>query len=436
MIDFIKIHDLPVDVENLLNNERLTFPLSNVATTGEVLNRWQPAKYRGLTFKVKGNNARLQFSPHKYFEGGETNFRDFNINNIQDVISEISTVYGFDPQKSFINFIEIGVNVELNVDPNNLINCFVNYRNNPFDRLKTNGKGYGRVCETQQFEIKAYNKGLQNGLNYQLLRFEVKVKKMKFLERYGIHSLTLADLTTPDVYPKFTAMLLDVLNRILIYNPEISPDNFSNPKDRELFIVGRYAEHWQKLENTKRHRQTKRFAELAESDKIKQELHQLISEKCNELTTCNHNSAQAKTQQNNHFNETVEMEDLQQNNLSINGYNVALCIVTGLPMYNQQPGTKYLSSKGVKWYYENEPEIYKNILSPVLTKKWLQKNIDKPNEFYFIEIAHQLRNKDQNPTNNPRNNTKKSYRNIESKGLKLWPMIETVDQEKLKLIYT
>ncbi len=434
MIDFIKIHGLAVDAENLLNNERLTFPLSNVATTGEVLNRWQVSQYRGLTFKVKGNNVRLQFSPHKFFEGGETNFRDFHFNNVRDVISDISTMFEFDPEKSIINFIEIGVNVELNVDPNNVINSFVNYRNNPFDKLKTNGKGYGRVCETQQFEIKVYNKCLQNELNYQLLRFEVKVKRMKFLERYGINSLTLADLATPEVYPKFTTMLTDVFNGILIYDPEINPSSFSNQKERELIINGRYAEYWQKLERTKRYRQQKRFAELAGSDKIKQELHQLISQKCNELTTCTHTSVPAKLQQNNHFHENFEMQDLQQNNLSINGYNVALCIVSGLPLHNQRPGTKYLSPKGVKYYFEHEHEIYDTVLYSVLTKNWLRKNANKPIELYFNEIAHQLRNKDRNPKNNPRNNTKKSFRNIEKKGLKLWPMAELVDPEKMKLI--
>jgi hypothetical protein len=139
-------------------------------------------------------------------------------------------------------------------------------------------------------------------------------------------------------------------------------------------------------------------------------------------------------QRNNRFQELNENEELQRNNLSINSYNVAYCIVTGLQQHNQQHGTKYLSPKGVKWYYENEPVIYNDQLFCLLTKKWLIKNADSSNDIYFIEIAHQIRNHDRNPKNNPRNNTKNSFKNIERKGLKLWPMAEMVDPGKLKLI--
>ena len=434
MIDFVKIHGLAANASKILNKDCLTFPLSNIATTGEVLNRWQVAQYNGLTFKVKGNNVRLEFSPHKYFEGGKTNFRDFHLNDIQDVISEISTTFEFDPEKSVLNFIEIGVNVRTDVDPNKIINCFVCYKNLPFKLLDVNGKGKGMICNSQQFDIKIYNKGLQFGLDYYLLRFEVKVKRMKFLEQYGIISLTLADLANVDNYPKFKMLLLEVANGILMYDPEITPDKFKNQKERELFIEGRYAKYWQNLERTKRHRLMKRFAEMAGSDNIKNKLRHLILEKCNELTTCRKNTAIKKVQRNNRFQESDKKKKLQRNNLSINCYNVAYCIVTGLRQHNQQPGAKYLSPKSIQWYIENEPETYENKLKILLTKKWLDKHHGEPIENHFTEISHQIRNRDRNPMNNPRNNTKKSFRNIERKGLKLWTMAEMVDPEKLKLI--
>ena len=434
MIDFIKIHSLAVNAEKLLNNERLTFPLSNIAYTGEVLNRWQPAQYRGLTFKVKGNIVQLKFSPHKYFEGGKTNFRDFQLKNIQDVIFELSATFEFDPEKSVLNFIEIGVNVKTDIDPNKLIDCFICYKNIPFEHLKVKNKGYGRICSTQQFDIKVYNKSLQNDLEYHLLRFEVKVKRMRFLERYGIKSLTIADLTKLNIYTNLKTMILDVFNGILMYNPEITRENFKNQKDRELFIEGRSAKYWQTLERTKRHRQIKRFAELAESDKIKKELYKLISEKCNELTTCTNDATSSKLQQNNRFYESVKNEDLQQNNLSINCYNVVQCPVTGLTFKNQKKNSINLSPQSVKWYFENEPKTYRNILLPFLTKKWLIKNAASPNEIYFTEIAHQIRNKKQNPKNNPRNNTKNSFNKIELKGLKLWQTIDLIDPGKKKYL--
>lgn len=434
MIDFIKIHGLAANASKILKNGCLTFPLSNIATTGEVLNRWQVAQCNGLTFKVKGNNVRLEFSPHKFFEGGKTNFRDFHVTDIQDVIAEISETFEFDPEKSGLNFIEIGVNVRTDIDPNKIINCLVAYKNLPFKLLDINGKGRGVICNSQQFDIKIYNKGLQFGLNYYLLRFEVKVKRMKFLEQYGIKSLTLAGLANIDNYPKFKMLLLEVVNGILMYNPEITPDKFKNQKERELFIEGRYAQYWQNLERTKRHRLMKRFTEMSGSDNIKNKLYRLILEKCNELTTCNKNTVNEKMQRNNRFQETNKRKELQRNNLPIKCYSVAYCIVTGLQQHNQRPGTKYLSPKSIQWYYENEPETYKKTLECMLTKKWQEKHRGEPIETRFAEIAHQIRNKDRNPKNNPRNNTKKSFRNIERKGLKLFPMAELVAPGKLKLI--
>ncbi len=122
----------------------------------------------------------------------------------------------------------------------------------------------------------------------------------------------------------------------------------------------------------------------------------------------------------------VKMESAQLKN--------RYCIVTGLQIHNQRPGTKYLSVKGVKWYYENEPETYKNKLEILLTQKWLKKHRGEPRENNFMEIAHQIRNSDRNPHNNPRNNTMKRLRNLESKGQKLFAMSEMVDPKKLELI--
>ena len=128
MIDFTKINNLPVAPEKLLNNSLLTFPYSNVSTTGELLNRWQVAQYKALTFKIKGDNSKLLFSPHKYKQGG-TNWQDFNLFDIQETIYELSETFQFDPEKANINFIEIAVNISIAEDPTKLIDCFVIYRN-------------------------------------------------------------------------------------------------------------------------------------------------------------------------------------------------------------------------------------------------------------------------------------------------------------------
>ncbi len=434
MIDFIKIHRLAVKAEKLLNNERLIFPLSIIEKTGEVLNRPQIAYYNGLQFIVKGENSGLKGSLHKYWFNG-MNWQDFYLNQIQEAIKELVNKFEFQPENSDLNFVEIGLNIPVWCDPTEIIKGTIIYKHKSFEPLPVEGKGFGRVCRTSQFDIKIYNKSLQYNLSQHLLRFEIKVKRMELLapdrgkKKEQKFSLTLADLCKLETYNRLLNLLLSVLNDILFYDAN-TPDTTTNPKDHDLFIQGRYPEYWNIMPRSTKNRKIKRFKELTGGEKIKSELKKLIIEKWNELTTL-----QTTTPERiNHFAETANCDKTERINTTIQSQFVPQCIVTGLQIYNQRKGTKYLSDKSIQWYYENEPETYKNELEILLTQKWLNKHRSEPMKNYFAEIYHQIRNRDRNPKNNPRNNTKKSYINIARKGFKLWPMAEMVKKEKLELV--
>ena len=448
MIDFIKIHALPVDAEKVLNNDLLTFPLSNVATTGEVLNRPQTAEYRGLKISVRpGGQVSLRGSLHKCWEDG-TNYKDFTLNDIKHVVRELAKTFEFDPAKAVINFVEIGVNIPLDYCPSDLIRTTVMYRNTPFLPLRVDGKGSGKVCETQRFDLKIYDKSLQYSLPGHLLRYEVKIKRTEFFRTYGINALVLADLTKQDIYPQFLKILTDILNGILFYDPQIDPDKITNPKDRELFIEGRYPEYWKNLPRQRKNEKIKRFSELAGSGKIKSELTEKIKTKWNELTTFSHRPGIGKPDklttlhidpetenpgQVNHFPGTVKKGKTGQINPKVTCYFVR-CPITNLPLTHQKQGSKYLTSSGINWYRKNEPETYQNKLKTVLTEKWETKHQGDPVNVWVDEIAHQIRNKYFNPGNNPRNNTKRNFENLENKGLKLFSTWELLAPEKKKLI--
>jgi hypothetical protein len=434
MIDFIKIYNLPVKPEKLLNNCLLTFPLSNVANTGEVLNRAQIAYYNGLQFIVKGENSGLKGSLHKYWHN-LTNWQDFYLNQVQEAIKELTNKFEFEPENSVANFVEIGLNIPVWCNPTELIKMLVIYKNKPFEPLPVEGKGFGRVCKTSQFDIKIYNKSLQYNLPHHLLRVEIKVKRMEFLapdrgkKKIEKFRLTLADLCKPELYERFLTLILSVLNDILFFDANIA-DTTTNINDHDLFMQGRYSDFWNNMPRSTKNRKIKRFKELAGGEKIKLELKKLIIEKWNELTTL-----QAVTPERiNRNSETANCGKMERINTTINSQFVPRCIVTGLQIHNQRPETKNLTPKGVRWYFENKPEMYKNELEILLTQKWLIKHRSEPMEVFFNEIAHQIRNRKQNPKNNTRNNTKKSFRNIEKKGLKLFPTMDLVNPAKLKFL--
>ncbi len=435
MIDFTKINDLPVTPEKLLNNGLLTFPHSNVSTAGELLNRWQVAQYKALTFKIKGDNSKLLFSPHKYKQSG-TNWQDFNLFDIQETIKDLSETFEFDPEKAYINFIEVGLNIPLDEDPTNLINRLVIYRNTSFEKMRVTGKGYGKVAQTENFDLKFYNKSLQNSLPFHLLRLEAKIKKMRFLEGYGIKGLTLANLTKPDIYPKFKTMLLDLLSGILIYNPGIDPVKTANTNDRELLKLGQFADYWQQLDRRRKNEKLIRFSELAGTDEIKENLKCLISDKWELLSNPDKYTTFEYETKPDKYTTFQNEPNSSGNDLSgqihptINSVNVRTCIVTCLPIRNQRPGTKYISPKGVRWYYDNDPETYEKRLKPLLTDKWLILHCGDPMKIYFEEIYHQIRNR----SLDPKHNFKRDYENLERKGLKLFPTLDFLPPDKLRLL--
>lgn len=391
---------MPVEVEMILNNDLLTFPLSNIATTGEILRRPQTAEYKGMKISIRpGGIVSIRGSLHKLREGG-TNYKDFTLNDIREIVRKLTETFEFDPEQTFINFVEVGINLPLNYSPSDLIKTAVMYRNAPFETLRTDGKGFGKVCETQRFDIKIYDKSLQYGLPEHLLRFEVKVKRTEFLKKYGINNLTLADLTRSDFYPAFLQILLDTLDEVLFYDPNLKPQEIETQKDRELVLQGRYPEFWKTLPRTTKKRKLERFIELTGGTTIKSEIATLIKQKWNKLTDCTSQLEDEKTEQINHLQKGNEKIKTEQINTKVNGYSVPACPITDLQMHNQKSGSKYLTTLGIKWYQVNDNETYSKILLSILTEKWKSKHENAPEKIWIGEIAHQIRNKFYNPGNN------------------------------------
>lgn len=386
MIDYIKILSLPLAAEKVLSNERLTFPYSNIATTGEVLNRAQVAHFRQMQFVVRGENVSMKGSLHKYFEGG-TNFGDFTLIDVQIAIVELAEMFDFNPEKTHINFIEIGVNIPLEYDPSKLIRCLVLYRNKSFEPLQVKGKGYGRQCDTQNFTIKIYNKSLQYNLPHHLLRFEVKVKRMEFLKRYDITNLTLADLTRLETYPAFIKMLLDIHSGILLYDPDVNAEKISNRRDRELILQGRYSEYWQNIPRQKKSKLLKRFRQLA-GDKMQKDTACKISNKFDELIKKGDNlttfSDEVKTTQRGQFNPTI------------NSYS-RTCLITAINISMQKSNSQLLSNTGLRLLQINDPEKFDEIRRRFLPRRGVSGLHTKFEGDEINHISKQIRNEFYNP---------------------------------------
>src|SRR5690606_8981295 len=116
------------------------------------------------------------------------------------------------------------------------------------------------------------------------------------------------------------------------------------------------------------------------------------------------------------------------------GYLVSSCIVTNLAIKHPVSGKRYLKRSDIKTYYLQDRETYTEKLESLLTQKWKIQHAKEPLQTWFDEIAHKIRCKLSNTRRNPINNTRNSYKNIEKKGLKLWPTEILADRAKLELI--
>ena len=80
-----------------------------------------------------------------------------------------------------------------------------------------------------------------------------------------------------------------------------------------------------------------------------------------------------------------------------------ICIVTGLDISMQKPTSRFLNRNGLKNIYENDPELYNQLLSE-LPPRWKHKPLD----LQFDKIAHHIRDR----FFNKRNYTKRAIEKL------------------------
>lgn len=425
MIDWFKIVIYNLESgKQVWNNNVLIFKSEEKRRFNDEIKEKRVKTFNGLTFTLFNERLEITGSLHKFFNNGIHNANDFSFMSCIRVILELESIFALDLKECFIVNLEFGLNVIPIESVKDILVWLKFHEHNEFRYFPglqfAKIAGSFSVCgKINRYKtIKAYAKGLEpfGGKLYEdpnTLRIEIQSHQSKFINKLGIN--TLADLLDTTVYIRLGNVIQREWEKVLLIDKTI-PDH--NKKIKQYQNV----DFWEKCLNEHRNKfsnQKRNYFNLLKNypKNVHSKIQFLLKTKLETFKEEIENGA---------ISNYVSMEFPQLKN--------QYCIVTGLQIHNQRPGTKYLSPKSIRWYYENEPETYKNELEILLTQKWLNKHNDEPIENNFTEICHQIRNKDRNPKNNPRNNTKRSFRNIENKGLKLWPMIEFVDPLKLKLI--
>lgn len=201
MIDGVKLECNTPPTE-WQNNTNIAFRGVVDMQTGEQPNKELYAVNNGLYFSIKeGKNAPLcsvRGSIATYYNEGKNNAFDFNIEQMSKALDLIKKNFSITATETTLHGFEFGVNVELPTEVKSLLECIKSYKGYPPEHLTDKKTAYGIKFKFQQYEIKIYDKGYQTtGKKSHLMRFEISVKRMAWVQTLGIKKLSdIANATT------------------------------------------------------------------------------------------------------------------------------------------------------------------------------------------------------------------------------------------------
>jgi len=292
MIDGVKI-DIPyLSGDEWLSNNLLDFHALTSASTGELLGNTLIASYKNLRFIITQSTkdeavkyCSVRGSLHKYFNNGHHNSNDFTFSNLQTVLAELHEIFNIDPKRSILRNIEFGVNIHTPITVKEILKNLVITGNHTFGILKIDNKNIGKKIEKHDTSIKIYNKGLQYKKQVDnLLRFEVAVKKMRYLKTYGI--IMLSDLQSTSKIEPLIDVLLKCWCDIIYYDKKVNWKHLTEFERKKLLYYAT-PRNWVDFNKKQRYRAKIHFTELMSKHSTsasRVEIQILIAEKWKYLT--------------------------------------------------------------------------------------------------------------------------------------------------------
>ncbi len=247
MIDGIKIYDLKTDPDQLLQNPYLAEYWNTTVHNSDGTYKYGLAEYFGLKFQLKHGKVRLQGSVHKYRNAGRHNYNDFSAVDVAEVVRELSERFEIDTATTLLNNVEFGVNVVLPFGVHIVLDNLIVFKGEPFIKVVEEGMSYYQ-CKRTHFIIKIYDKGKQYNVPDNVLRFEIKVMRMQYLETKGmtkgIKLRYLSDLLNMNIYEPLGNILTEVYEGILFGDNTLN-EKALNTKELEIFLRGSNPKTWQ-----------------------------------------------------------------------------------------------------------------------------------------------------------------------------------------------
>ena len=207
MIDFIKLSSRLNSTQVADLRSKIDFFESINGSTGEpetILANGKKVSYRstGWTKNMKLNlfpkgYIELSGSLHKYYNDGKHNYNQFGRKEAEIALKRLIEVTGLELPIFKVESVEVGVNLMPPIPSDDIINNALMYKRKPFEAKYRNDEGNYNQVKLYEYLVKLYNKRLHyekqgHDIGHEILRFELKIIKMRMLAKYRV--FTLEDL--------------------------------------------------------------------------------------------------------------------------------------------------------------------------------------------------------------------------------------------------
>lgn len=287
MICFVSLYAIINDYNEYLKSEEMRFIEGIVHKSQKPIEYfwYKNPKTNGRTRVGYANwiNYRGSLAKHWY----HTNVWDLTYSDLGSAIYDLGETLKIHPKNLTVRSVEASVNLPMILDFTalKLTETALNFKTNFFEDLNNSYSGtkVGKQCILNEFRIKLYSKTEESNLTQELLRYEVKVKKMNYLKRANIRNLE--DLLDKDNLLYLKKILVANLEKIVFFDNTV-PISELKPSEREIYMNWQ-SEFYRKelFEADSRHRkfnyQKQKFEEIIEKHgehKIKPTLINQVSE--------------------------------------------------------------------------------------------------------------------------------------------------------------
>jgi len=258
-------------------------------------------KVNGLIFTHKVDEFYyVRGSLHKYNNKGLHNADDFYLSDLKKSLNLLNEKTGLNPETTVLNGFEIGVNIKLQMNPNNALKCIILHKTNTGNwEEKRDGKVFGYDNYTNKFYNKSARTKEEPYHSENILRIEVSIDKMKHISDVMTYQ-KLSDLLDVELWKRFEKILIETIQDCLII--DFTDDEINQLTDKERIKYGDYinTDYWHSLydipkgkrsyesvkkrANYNREREDcNKFINQHSKSTLKNDILNLISVKCKEL---------------------------------------------------------------------------------------------------------------------------------------------------------